>query len=157
MSIEDVEVRQLLDRENIRMVLLRYASAVDTPNIQLFDECFAPDVHAEFNVATIDGLEALKSHFQTTIDAGDGHEEAHGLIWGRTMHFYGNMVIDVDGDEASSDTYLLTLIVTTKSNVVIRGNRYRDTWVRRDNRWLINSRRQRTNWSIEAPGQLDPI
>ncbi|MGU3498672.1 nuclear transport factor 2 family protein [Mycobacterium sp. C31M] len=156
MSISDAEVRDLLDRESIRTVLLKYAAAVDTPDIERFDEIFAPEVSAQFNVATVDGLEALKAHFQASIDAGDGQEDSHGLIWGRTMHFYGNMSIDVDGDQASSDTYLLTMIVTTASKAVIRANRYRDTWARRDKGWLITSRRQKTNWAIEADADLDP-
>ncbi len=62
----------------------------------------------------------------------------------RHSHQIANSVIEVDGDRASSETYLTATLWTVprdgkQTEVCVRG-RYLDRWSKRDGRWAIDHR-----------------
>ena len=64
-----------------------------------------------------------------------------------TMHFLGNMAIEVTGDHASSETYAIAYHrprAGDRQHVV--AVRYLDALVRRDGRWLIARRLVSREW-----------
>ena len=58
----------------------------------------------------------------------------------KTSHQVTNMLITVDGDRASSETYVTATLRMGDNDVVARG-RYLDTWSRREGRWGVDHRR----------------
>jgi hypothetical protein len=149
---ETTAIRRLLDSEEIRRLLLRYATAVDTWNIEMFSECFTEDVHAIYNYNELNGLEQVKRYF---IESRFKSVLGVNVLTTRT-HFTGNVTFDWDGDMARTQTYLLALNTVDDGRLLMRCNRYFDQIVRRDDRWLIRDRRQVTDWMTEAAVRLDP-
>jgi hypothetical protein len=133
-------------------VLLRYATAVDTWNIEMLSECFTEDVHAIYNYNELHGLEQVRRYF---IDSRFRSALGVNVLTTRT-HFTGNVTIDWDGDMARTQTYLLALNTVDDGRLLMRCNRYFDQIVRSDNRWLIRDRRHVTDWMTEATVRLDP-
>jgi hypothetical protein len=58
----------------------------------------------------------------------------------RTSHQVTNILIAVDGDSATSETYVTVCLRGAETDIVGRG-RYSDTWSRRDGRWAVDLRR----------------
>jgi hypothetical protein len=152
MNEASFDLRQLSDRESIRGVLATYATAVDLWDIEMFSQCFTEDVEAIYNYNPLSGLEAVKRYFT---DFGCRNAlGVDGLV--RRMHFNGNIRIELDGDQARSETYLLALNINGSGVLMTRGNEYFDDWARTSEGWRIRKRRQVTNWMTEAPVKLDP-
>ena len=57
----------------------------------------------------------------------------------RTSHQVTNILVAVDGDRATSETYVTVCLRNADVDLVNRG-RYSDTWSRRDGRWGIDAR-----------------
>jgi hypothetical protein len=57
-----------------------------------------------------------------------------------TSHQVTNILIHVDGDSATSETYVTVCLRNAEMDIVDRG-RYSDLWSRRDGRWGIDTRR----------------
>jgi hypothetical protein len=57
-----------------------------------------------------------------------------------TSHQVTNILIDVDGDRATSETYVTVCLRGPDVDIVDRG-RYADTWSLRDGRWGVDARR----------------
>jgi hypothetical protein len=57
----------------------------------------------------------------------------------RTSHQVTNILVTVDGDRATSETYVTVCLRNADVDLVNRG-RYSDTWSRRDGRWGIDAR-----------------
>ena len=57
----------------------------------------------------------------------------------KTSHQVTNILIDVDGDRATSETYVTVCLRSADVDIVDRG-RYSDTWSFRDGRWAIDAR-----------------
>jgi hypothetical protein len=58
----------------------------------------------------------------------------------RTSHQVTNVLIALDGDRATSETYVTVCLRATATDIVDRG-RYVDAWSCRDGRWAIDERR----------------
>ena len=57
----------------------------------------------------------------------------------RTSHQVTNILVTVDGDRATSETYVTVCLRNAEVDLVNRG-RYSDTWSRRDGRWGVDAR-----------------
>ena len=57
----------------------------------------------------------------------------------RTSHQVTNILVTVDGDRATSETYVTVCLRNADVDLVNRG-RYSDTWSRRDGRWGVDAR-----------------
>lgn len=152
MAIDERAIQGLIDREAIRSVLLAYADAIDTWNIDAFPAVFTDDVYAIYNYNELDGIENLKNYFKNLSFRGPLGVNALPT----RMHFTGNVTIDLDGDTAQSDTYLLALNSTDDGRMLVRGNRYFDAFVRMPEGWRIRDRRHKTEWMFDSPVRMDP-
>jgi hypothetical protein len=57
-----------------------------------------------------------------------------------TSHQVTNILISVDGERATSETYVTVCLRSAALDIVDRG-RYSDTWSFRDGRWAVDARR----------------
>src|ERR1051325_10398943 len=88
-----VTLETLLARQEIADAILRYARGIDRLDFDLVRSCYHADAYDDHG--------AMKG-------GGDGFMEAARRCPPRfeaTMHFMGNMLIEVDGDVARAETY----------------------------------------------------
>jgi ketosteroid isomerase-like protein len=136
-------VALLVDKDAVRGVIAEYARGVDRCDFELMRSCFwddAVDVHG-FMIATPDEL----------VDA------AKGMLpnFESTMHFLGNSIVMVDGDEANAETYCIAYhhIAGRERGDYDRvvGMRIVDKLERRGDEWRFTKRTYVFEW-----GRVDP-
>jgi hypothetical protein len=140
------ELRVLLDKQAITEVIYNYCIALDHKDRELGYSVWHDDGTAHYE-GMFDGLG------REFIDFGmAGHETALPV----SSHQISNIVIDVDGDEASSESYVTAASSMTGSSQIyfIKG-RYLDTWSRREGVWRIAERRFTTDHWYLAPDNHD--
>jgi 3-phenylpropionate/cinnamic acid dioxygenase small subunit len=129
-------VEALLDRAAIQDVLLRYARGVDRRDLALVASCFTPDAAYEGTLAHGTIADALARLGQTF-----GHYAA-------TTHLVGNQLIELDGDQARSETY--TIAYHRIAGEPLRDRtvavRYDDSLVRTAAGWRISRRVVHLDW-----------
>jgi hypothetical protein len=137
-------VADLLARQEIADVILRYARGIDRLDFDLVRSCYHPDAwddHGSFQ-GDVDGFIAMCEEFLPR--------------WTATQHFMGNMLIEVDRDRARAETYAVAYHRrehddgTGKDDVF--GIRYVDRFECRDGDWRIAHRVVATEWR-----RVDPV
>jgi ketosteroid isomerase-like protein len=89
-------LRRLEDLEAIRRVILDYATLVDAREFDRASQLFADDAEFDLGFTTVIGPAGAKEAWQSMV--GDLlHPEP-----GRDFHVSTNVVVDVDGDRATS-------------------------------------------------------
>jgi hypothetical protein len=145
MSAPD-DLRDALDRAAIREVQLRYATGLDRRDFAMVRACFTEDAQATYNSLALEpGVDAIVAYVRSV--------EALRS----TMHSVTNVVADIDGDSAAVETATVAYLVREDDagaqTIIIRGLRYRDRMVRRDDTWLIQHRLHAPEWMYEVAGQ----
>lgn len=117
------------DRVAIRDVLSRYCRGLDRMDMSMAYDCFSAD-------ATVNYYDIYN---------GSGHGfvdwawETHAAME-RHSHQITNVLIELDGDSASSEAYATVVLWMREGGdmieMVVRG-RYLDRWKKQDGRWLI--------------------
>src|SRR5436190_220871 len=103
---EGAEMSESEDRTAIADVIVRYATAIDRRDWELFRTCFTADCGSDYGSiggwSDIDGL----TEFMTTAHANMGH----------TMHRMTNNVVTFDGDTATGRTYVHVILQIDRNN-----------------------------------------
>jgi hypothetical protein len=109
------------------------------------------------------GLLASAYHDDATVDygffAGPARQLAEILAGAQkgqpvTMHRTSNMWIDVDGDEARSESYVVAAIEQANPAGAVRcmvGGRYLDSHARRAGSWRLTHRKYVMDWNTNRP------
>jgi SnoaL-like domain len=124
------------DHDALRNLLQRYARAADARDPDALGPLFEPG-------ATIDGSRGelvLESWLEVMRDPP---------AFPASMHYIGDPLIEVQGDEARLDTYAVVYQLGDRSSGqqdLTLGIRYLDVAVRGDSGWRIRSRTARTIW-----------
>ena len=148
----DPELQVLLDKQQIREVMLRYCRAID--------RCDRTGVLEAFHDDAIEDHGPYQGNSRGFVDWAFGVLEKQVL----TMHLVANQLIEVDGDVAHSETYLLALHRLDRNDTItdwLLGARYVDRFERRDGVWKIASRTTVHDWNrldalkAEWPGASD--
>ena len=120
------------DTEAITALLVRYATAVDTRDWDLFRACFTGDAVTDYeSVGAWTNLGELSAFM----------EDAH-VGFGDSNHMLTNVAVDVEGDTATARCYVhvvLTFLDAGAGWVDVVG-RYDDTLVRNPSGWRIATR-----------------
>lgn len=137
-------VEMLVAENEIRAVCLRYCRGIDRRQFEIVRDCYHPDAldeHGDF-VGTV---EEFIAHAQTSLAAFES-----------TMHFVGNILVEVHGDQARSETYTIAMHRVPprgdrprRDHVV--GLRYVDEFQRRAGRWRIANRVCAFEWTRTDP------
>lgn len=128
-------MREVVDRDEIRQVLMRYCRGVDRANVDLVRSVFHPD--------------AIDDH-GTPRPAAEFARGFETVRQRQLMHFMGNVLIELDGDSAYVESYFISFsprddggTTSTRS----RAGRYLDRFERRDGAWKIAHRLVVDEWA----------
>lgn len=140
--VSDAALRELIDSHEIRNLVYRYARGLDRGDWQLVRSCFADDA--------TDDHGAFQGSIETLID---GARTLLQEFWG-VMHLVGQVYIEIDGDEARSETYAVSFHRRhgdAGDEDTLTGIRYLDRLVRIDGEWKIAARVTVHEWNTAVP------
>ena len=134
----DPRMQALLDKQEIREVVLRYCRGIDRMDRDLVRSCYhadATDEHGSFR----GGVEAYLDFAWKLLPRYDA-----------TMHFVGNVLVELQGDRARSEAYCIAHHRGESgepAHNLATGCRYVDDFERREDRvWRIARRVVTTEW-----------
>jgi hypothetical protein len=140
MTIDNDKVQQLWDREQIRQVIYRERRGADRADAELRKTCFHAD--AVVNNGLFSGPASEYIAWAMTDD---------NPSFQITTHLVGNILIELDGDEARSESYLLAVHVGHDASGEyhdLMGTRYFDRHRRDDGDWKIVDRLVIIDWKL---------
>jgi 3-phenylpropionate/cinnamic acid dioxygenase small subunit len=133
-------LQQLLDRAEIGDLLARYSTALDSRDWDLLETVFLPDAVCDYGaLGHPRGVVEIAALIRGTIADLDA-----------TQHLVGNVVVDVQGDEATADCYLISQHIrrdTPGGDHYFLGGRYHDRVVRTPAGWRIAHRTLHRLWT----------
>jgi hypothetical protein len=91
----DPRLTALIDQQEIRDVIYRYCRGIDRREYDLVRSCYHPD-------ATDD-----HGDFRGNVDEFIAYVASNLPRYERTMHFIGNVLVEVSGDAARAESYLV--------------------------------------------------
>ena len=161
--MEEQQVRELLDKQAITDVIMTYARAIDRLDEDLLRSVFHPDSqHAHGFV----GPSSDPSQASSPGSPGDFVAYAFEVLGTltRTHHQLGNIFIELDGDDAYTETYFSAYhrmrakgdplasdgAYDTEMDWLV-GGRYIDRMQRREGVWKISHRTGLTDWMRTEP------
>jgi ketosteroid isomerase-like protein len=125
-SVSDKEVRELLDRDEIRQLMYKYGHCWDNLDFRGWAECFTPDgTYWEGSGLIFKGYDELLSYCQDTSPRVQGR-----------YHLQMNQYVQVEGDTALAHSYALIVEELTP----VRSGTYDDRLVRTDDGWKFEKR-----------------
>lgn len=141
MAVRDPELQALLDKKAIEEVLVLYLRGCDRADIALVENAYHPDAWEDHG-GTYDG------------PASGWVERVRELLpkAGLMNHLMTNMMIELDGDRAVAEAYILTA-----SRLKVKGEwfdtrtlaRVVDRFEKRDGNWKIKRRTLVWEWNEE--------
>ena len=140
--MRDRDLRQLLDKQAIHEVVLRYCRGIDRCDRELVRDCYWPDATDEHGSFVGSRDEYVAWVFDRMLPR-----------YAMTMHFIGNVLIDLDGDRAKCEAYGMAMHRTgsDKPEHNLRtGFRYVDDFARRDDQWRIARRVCALEWTLHV-------
>lgn len=144
----DPRIQLLLDKEEIRELTYRFARGVDRRDAELMRSCYhedAMDFHGVFDGPAPDYVRWAEANMPRIAD--------------RTTHHVSNGLIEVDGDQAYAESYVLAAHRYTREDGTtadcLVGARYVDHLERRDGSWRIKTRQLVWEWVRDDVAQDD--
>lgn len=138
----------LLCETQIQRQLIRMARAMDEREWGTIESIVTPDIHANFGTGDIRGCSAVIDLIRSYLDN-----------CGTTQHLLGNILIEVDGDTATSESYVSDMHLAKDSSLDISfrtlGN-YSDTWVKIDNQWRMAKRMKDNRATLGTMSVFEP-
>jgi hypothetical protein len=138
-SISDEEIDGLLSRQAIHDLLMAYARGVDRADAALLESIFHPDATVVTGVIDGTGSEfarAIVEHVRKRLD--------------RCFHAIANQWVQVCGDRAVGESYVIAITTAGAQEGVIAG-RYINEFERRNGVWKIRSHIIVMDWSTTRP------
>lgn len=124
-----MDVDELIARAEITDVLYRYCRGIDRRDWDLLRSCYHDDAYDDHGslVGPIDEFIRISKPFADRVAA--------------TVHFMGNVLIEVDGDVARAESYVVAYHAYEHEDGTSRHDnwaiRYLDRFERRDGTWKI--------------------
>jgi len=141
----DSRLENMLSKQEIQDVMMRYGRGVDRADEDLLKSCYHPD--------------AIEEHGSTY--AGPAHAYIEGAVvrirqMGTMCHYICNVHISLDGDLAYVEAYVLTFARFQRDGEsfdTLTGGRICDRFERRDGEWKIAHRKMAFDWNRDMPSQ----
>lgn len=122
------EIRQLLDKQALHDLALRYARAIDRRDPELLQSLYHDD-----------GVDEHGTVFKGSAEAFARAQPELMKGFEVTAHYIINTLYRIDGDSANGEIYFLAYHRTTDETPteIMVGGRYLDRYARRDGQWKI--------------------
>lgn len=133
MADEQKALQQVLDRQALQDVMLRYAAGVDERDRDLYRSCFAEDVEVlDFGSAPVHGIDAWVDFVWEALKA-----------YGPTQHMLGPQYAEIDGDHARtrSDVQALHYMADAPQRTLTLWATYETEMRRTADGWKISRHR----------------
>ncbi|NYE21124.1 nuclear transport factor 2 family protein [Microbacterium immunditiarum] len=145
MSISDADIQQLLDERAIEKCVMRYARGIDRHDSALIESAFHED-----------GIDHHGGAARRPSELSAWGNDLHATHTRGHQHFICNTTVEIDGDVAHSESYVLFVLWRRTEPIVdISGGRYVDRLERRGGRWGIVERVVTVDWTAEAKEGAD--
>lgn len=138
----------LLAERAITRALTRIARAMDERDWAALDELTLADMTADLGTGEVVGRDAMVTAIRAFLDE-----------CGPTQHLLGNVLVEVDGDTATSRAYVSDMHVGAgdRSDLTFRTlGDYHDSWVRRGDDWLLARRVKHNRGHVGSFAALGP-
>lgn len=143
-------IQALEDQAALKHLVDTFSNLADDKNVAGQMPLFTEDASVETYFgselfASLKGREQIAEVFNSFLSNFD-----------TVYHINGQQTVQVDGDSATSDHYCMVVLISgAEGNRVKNTNGviYKDTYVRRDGRWLISKRVARFTWRDFEPMQ----
>lgn len=146
-ATEQSQVQKLIDMDAIRQCLFRYARAIDRIDADLLRQVYWPE--AVDNHGTYNG--PVGGFIEYVIPALQKMEQ--------TIHFFGNILIELRGESASSEAYFFAChrfgTDSGEPREFTLGGRYLDRFEKRTGEWRILRRDLAYDWVTENDSPAD--
>lgn len=137
-------VRTLADRRAIEDGIICYGHAIDSRDYARLHECMKPDVRVKYGAADwLTGADEAGRYCARALDPLD-----------LSQHRFSSIEVKLDGDRASSKTYLAAEHVKDGERYTVGGH-YLDQWERTAKGWRIAERQLVTTWAEGNPAVLN--
>ena len=143
-----MNVETLIAEREIYRALVEFAYAMDHRAWDTLENVVRADATVDFGFGLLHGRDAMIAAMRSFLDA-----------CGPTQHLLGNVVIDVDGNNAKSRVYVSDMHkgVGEKSEKTFSTlGEYHDEWRRIDNRWYMTHRTKLNRATIGDISVLGP-
>jgi len=144
-GIPVAKVQLLIDRMEIRDVLGRYTRGIDRHDVEILKTVFWPD-------AQINYTSSFSGPTDDFIVWGNGVHERSFVIH---EHHITNQNVDIDGDVAHVESYVLYLLRRQDGQQDFGAGRYMDVLERRNGEWRILQREFIPEMRFESPSTHD--
>ena len=129
-------------QHDLQALSARYCNGVDRRDLALLQSLWWPEAHLDFGV-----FAGPARKFCELIASGDPAVEV-------SFHFTANALFQVDGEQASGSSYVITVSALNVDGVATQqllGGRYLDQYQRRDGVWKFSERLFVLDWNINQP------
>jgi ketosteroid isomerase-like protein len=141
-SIDEIALRELLDRQQILDCIHRYCRGVDRFDRELVLSVYHPDAIDDHGIFVGSPTQFVEWAFAYHAE----HQRA-------THHVVTNHTCELDGDTAHTETYWIFSGINKAGPPSIHFGRYLDRFERRNGRWAIAARACLSEWHA-ALGEL---
>jgi ketosteroid isomerase-like protein len=129
MSVDMQTIQYLVDRLQIHDCLARYARGLDRHDAELIASAFWPDAQVNYGSR----FSGLRDAFVVWANELESQNEYH-------QHHLTTQSVDMDGDTAHVETYVLYIVRTHEKAERLGAGRYIDVLERRAGEWRISLR-----------------
>lgn len=137
----DEMIDRLLDENEIRKCIYRYCRGVDRNDLDLIRSCYHPNAHDDHGL------------FEGDVDGFIEYIRPAPERYDITQHFVANVLIDVEGDVAVAESYLIAFLWKRTDYGVLKRQvnmRYVDRFEKREGLWKIAERLCVFDWSSQG-------
>lgn len=142
-------IQNLLDREEIRALRLRYSQLLDGGQAEKMDEVFTADAEVKVTVGSMKGLSEIKQSLKDAYHTFDTKNRAHFPF----VHAVTNHDITlIDENNASGSCYLLDFVTDREQaqHPFLLLGHYVDQYVRVNGEWRISHSELDVIWPEES-------
>lgn len=149
MTNYNLRIQNLLDREEIRALRLRYSQLLDGGQAEKMDEVFTADAEVKVTVGSMKGLSEIKQSLKDAYHTFDTKNRAHFPF----VHAVTNHDITlIDENNASGSCYLLDFVTDREQaqHPFLLLGHYVDQYVRVNGEWRISHSELDVIWPEES-------
>ena len=141
-AAQDAALQKLIDRAAIEALVVQYVTALDTLDAHGYAGVFAEDAVFELPGAVHRGRAAI-AKVVTDLQESRARNDAAGTPSPKLYHVMANTSIEIiDATNARHQSYAQTVRAAENGQFIVGFmGRYEDVLVKRDGRWLIQTRK----------------